>query len=306
MTDALTDILQSVRMEGSVFSRAELTAPYGVESGRLPYGVFHAVTSGRAWAKLAEGNDPIELERGDIVVFPFGANHLITDAPGRPTRSIGLLTSVDDRGLGRLVVDGGGNATSLICGSIHFEQGVAHPVLSLLPPMLHVRNVDGRVSDVVETLVALIAQEVDQPAAGSDTVVARLTDALVVYVLRDYIERLTEGAGGWLAALRDPHIAEALAKVHRHPEHDWTAQTLASIAGLSRSAFYGRFKELVGQTPAEYLTRWRIHLATRILREEKCSVAIAASRVGYGTEAAFSNAFVRVMGVRPGAYKKTA
>lgn len=306
MTDALTDILQSVRMEGSVFSRAELTAPYGVESGPLPHGVFHAVTSGRAWAKLAEGGDPIALERGDIVVFPFGDNHFITDAPGRPTRHIGLLTSVDDRGMGHLVVDGGGNTTSLICGSIRFEQGGAHPMFSLLPPVIHVRDVDGRMSDIVETLVGLIATEVDQPVAGSETVVARLTDVLLVLLLRDYIERLAEGAGGWLGALRDPHISEALARVHRHPGEAWTAQTLASIAGLSRSAFYSRFKELVGETPAEYLTRWRIHLSTRMLREEKCSVAIAARRVGYGTEAAFSNAFVRVMGVRPGAYRRSA
>lgn len=306
MADALTDILHSVRMEGSVFSRAELTAPYGVESGPLAHGVFHAVTSGRAWAKLAEGGDPIELEHGDIVVFPFGDNHLITDAPGRPTRHIGLLSSVDEAGMGHLVVDGGGESTSLICGSIRFEQGEAHPVFSLLPPVIHVRDVDGRLSEIVETLVGLIALEVDEPVAGSDTVVARLTDALVVYVLRDYIERLSDRSGGWLGALRDPNISEALANVHRHPEHDWTARSLASIAGLSRSAFYTRFKELVGETPAEYLTRWRIHLSTRMLREENCSVAIAARRVGYGTEAAFSNAFVRVMGVRPGAYKRSA
>lgn len=306
MADALTDILHSVRMEGSVFSRAELTAPYGVESGRLPHGVFHAVTSGRAWAKLAEDGDAIALERGDIVVFPFGDNHTITDTPGRPTRHIGLLTSVDERGLGHLVIDGSGESTSLICGSIRFERGEAHPVFSLLPPIIHVRDVDGRLSEIVETLVGLIALEVDEPVAGSDTVVARLTDALVVYVLRDYIDGLPEGEGNWLSALRDPHIATALELIHAQPERPWTAKSLASHAGLSRSAFFARFRELVGQSPGEYLSRWRIHLATRMLREEDCSVAEAGSRVGYGTEAAFSNAFVRVMGIRPGAYKRSA
>jgi AraC-like DNA-binding protein len=306
MADALTDILQSVRMEGSVFSRAELTAPFGVESGRLPWGVFHAVVSGRAWARLAEGGDPVELERGDVVVFPFGDNHFITDVPDRPTRHIGLLSSVDDRGMGHLVVDGGGAAASLICGSIIFEQGGAHPVFSLLPPVIHVRDADGRISKVVSTLVGLIAVEVDQPVAGSDTVVARLTDVLVVYLLRDYIDALENGEGGWLGGLRDPHITEALALIHGHPEREWTAQSLASAAGLSRSVFFSRFKALIGETPAEYLTRWRIHLATRMLREENCSVAVAASRVGYSTEAAFSNAFVRVMGIRPGAFRRSA
>lgn len=305
MNDALTHLLESIRMQGSVFSRAELTAPWGVESGKLGWGVFHAVVEGSAWARLADGDDPVELQQGDVVLFPFGDNHLITDAPDSPTRHIGLLSSVDGRGMGHLVVHGGGDATSLICGKVAFERAHAHPVLSLLPPMLHIRNDDGRVSDIVESLVDLIAGEVDEPVAGSDTVVARLTDALIVYVLRAYIDGLDDTETGWLRALRDPHISEALALIHAGPEQPWTARTLASSAGLSRSAFFARFKEVVGETPAEYLTRWRIHIATRMLKEEGCSVATTAGRVGYATEAAFSNAFVRVMGVRPGAYRRS-
>ncbi|MDH3517987.1 MAG: AraC family transcriptional regulator [Acidimicrobiia bacterium] len=304
--DALTHILESVRMEGSVFSRADLTAPWGVESGELADGVFHAVVTGRAWVSLADGDTPVEVQRGDVVMFPFGDNHLIADSPDRPTQNIGLLTSVDDRGMGHLVVDGGGAATSLICGRITFEQGTVHPVLSGLPRLIHVRDVDGTMSDIVDTLIGLIATEVDSPSAGSDTILARLTDALVVYVLRGYIEGLPHGEGSWLAGLRDPHIAEALAMIHGKPAHAWTAETLAEAAGLSRSAFFTRFKDQVGETPAEYLTRWRIHLAARLLRHEGCSVAVTAGRVGYGTEAAFSNAFVRVMGIRPGAYKRSA
>lgn len=306
MNDALTHLLESVRMEGSVFSRAELTAPWGVESGDLGWGVFHAVVEGRAWARLASHTDPVALEPGDVVMFPFGDNHLITDTPDRPTRHIGLLSSVDDRGMGHLVVNGGGDPTSLICGKVAFEHADAHPVLGLLPPMLHIRDGEGTVSSIVDNLVGLIADEVDAPVAGSDTVVARLTDVLIVYVLRAYIDGLTDGESGWLTALRDPHISEALALIHANPEHPWTAASLASSAGLSRSVFFSRFREVVGETPAEYLTRWRIHLATRMLREENCSVAVAASRVGYGTEAAFSNAFVRVMGIRPGAYRRSA
>lgn len=305
MNDALTHLLESVRMEGSIFSRAELSAPWGVESGDLPWGVFHAVVDGRAWARLSGDADPVELRRGDIVMFPFGDNHFITDSPTSATRNIGLLTSVDDRGMGHLVVDGGGLTTSLICGKIAFEQADAHPVLSLLPPLVHVHDAGARISSVAETLVGLIAEEVDSPVAGSDTVVARLTDVLIVYVLRAYIEQLPEAQAGRLRALRDQHISEALALIHTSPEQPWTARTLAAAAGLSRSAFFSRFKALVGETPAEYLTSWRIHLATRLLRDG-CSVSVTAGRVGYATEAAFSNAFVRVMGVRPGAYRRSA
>lgn len=306
MSDALTLLLQSIRMKGSVFSRAELTAPWGVESGRLESGVFHAVSRGTAWARLATESEPVALRPGDVLMFPFGDNHLITDTLETPTEPIGLLTSVDERGMGRLIVEGGGDRTDLICGTISFETAEAHPVLSLLPPLVHVSDVGGTTSSIIETLVGLIAAEVDGPSLGSDTIVGRLTDALIVYVLRTYIDHLPDEGAGWLYALRDPHISEALALIHASPEAAWTSGALATAAGLSRSAFFSRFRDVVGETPAEYLTRWRIHVATRILREEGCSVSITAGRVGYATEAAFSNAFVRVMGIRPGAYRRSA
>jgi len=152
-----------------------------------------------------------------------------------------------------------------------------------------------------------IADQVgDDPVPGTEIVVARLTDVLIIYVLRSYIEGLEPGEGGWLGALKDPAVREAIGLIHRNPDHPWTAEELANAAAMSRSAFFARFRETVGDTPAGYLTRWRIHLATRLLREQNMSVGAAGRQVGYGTEAAFSNAFLRVMGVRPGAYRKAA
>jgi AraC-like DNA-binding protein len=306
MSDVLTDILNSLRMRGSIFSRASLAAPWGVESGEMPTGIFHAVVNGRAYARLAANGAPIVLERGDIVMAPFGDNHLLSDEPDRATRPIGALTTVDDNGMGHLVVDGAGPATSLICGTVAFDNGEAHSVFSMLPRILHVRDTDGSMSPVVESLIELIAFEVDGRKPGSDIVVARLTEVLIIHVLREYIRNLPDGEVGWLAALRDPEIAAALGLIHARPEHPWSAQELASAVGLSRSTFFNRFKRLVGETPAQYLTRWRIHLATRMLREEGASVTATARRVGYATDAAFSNAFVRVMGLRPGAYRRAA
>ncbi len=306
MTDALTDILESVRMRGSVFSRAALAAPWGVESGVLPTGIFHAVVHGRAWVRLFDGGGPVELERGDVVLMPFGDNHLMMGNPGTPTRPIGELTTTDDRGMGHLVVEGGGPETSLICGTVAFDQGDAHPVFSMLPRLIRVRDYDGKMSSVIETLIRLIAEEVDRPDPGTETVVARLTDVLIIYMLRNYINGLEPGEGGWLGGLRDPGISSALGLIHHSPEQAWTAAELAAASGMSRSAFFQRFRDLVGETPAEYLTRWRVHVASRLLRDGDATVAGAARQVGYGTEAAFSNAFVRVMGVRPGAYKRAA
>ena len=306
MTDALTDILASIRMEGSVFSRASLAAPWGVESGTTSSGMFHAVVSGNAWVTLAEDGNPVRLERGDVVMVPFGHNHLMTDEPGTATRTISELNSIDQFGRGRLVVEGHGSRTSLICGTVGFDEGSAHPVLTMLPPLLHVRDHSGRMSSAVATMIGLIADEMDHPGAGSETVVARLTDALIVFVLRAYIDNLPENEVGWLPALKDPPIRDALGLIHRSPEQSWTAARLGTMVGMSRSAFFRRFREAVGETPGQYLTRWRIHRATRLLRETETSVGAVAHQVGYATEAAFSNAFKRVMGIRPGAYKRAA
>lgn len=306
MTDALTDILKSIRMEGSVFSRAALAAPWGVESGTTSSGMFHAVVSGSAWVTLMDGGAPVRLERGDIVMMPFGDNHLLTDEPGAETRPIADLNAVDQFGRGKLIVDGEGPRTSLICGTVSFDEGSVHPMLSSLPPLVHIRDHAGRVSGAAEKLIGLIADEMDHPGAGTETVVARLTDALVVYVLRHYIESLPDTEAGWLAALKDPPIRDALGLIHRNPERSWTAAELGRLVGMSRSGFFRRFRGAVGETPARYVTLWRIHLATRLLSDGEASVGAVAHRVGYATEAAFSNAFKRVMGVRPGAYRRVA
>lgn len=127
-----------------------------------------------------------------------------------------------------------------------------------------------------------------------------------MYILRAYINDLDDESVGWLGALKDPALREVIGLVHRRPEYNWTAEELAAEVGMSRSALFVKFKESVGESPIEYLTRWRIHVATRLLREEGASVAAAGRQVGYQTEAAFSNAFLRVMGVRPGAYRRVA
>lgn len=306
MTDAFATILDSIRLRASVFSRASLAAPWGVQAGDTSSGIFHAVVSGSAWATLADEDDPVRLGPGDMVLLPFGDSHLMTDAPLRRARPIEELTTVDRRGMGQLVVDGGGEPTSLICGRIEFDEAVAHPVLSGLSPLVAVRDTDGRTARLLRQLIALIADEVDEPLPGSPSIVTRLAEVLVVHALRSHIDALPDDAVGWLGGLRDPIVADALGVIHGSPHHPWTTAELAATVGSSRSAFHRRFREVVGETPGEYVTRWRIHLATRILRTENASVAVTARRVGYRTEAAFSNAFVRVMGVRPGAYKRAA
>ncbi len=305
MVDALTAILKTVRMTGSVFSRAELGAPWAVESGQLGFGIFHAVVRGSCWMRV-EGGDPFHLERGDIVLVPSGANHILSDvSDGRPGR-VGFEGAVDEDGMGRLTIEGDGPHTSLLCGTVEFDSDPIHPTLSQLPEVIHVGGAGSEAASFVETCIRLIAGEIAGGGQGSETVVARLTDVIIVYALREYLGNLEPGHGGWLGALGDPHISRALALIHTDPTHLWTIAELARNVGMSRSNFFARFRDLVGETPGQYLTRWRVHLAARLLRQGDKSVATAGRAVGYATEAAFSNAFLRMTGMRPGAYRRSA
>ncbi|HEX6050717.1 MAG TPA: AraC family transcriptional regulator, partial [Gemmatimonadaceae bacterium] len=110
---------------------------------------------------------------------------------------------------------------------------------------------------------------------------------------------------GWLGALRDRQIGYALGLMHRDPARAWTLSSIASEVAMSRSAFASRFAELVGEPPMRYLSRWRMHLALDMLRERDPGLAELASTLGYGSEAAFSRAFKRVVGITPGMARRT-
>ena len=245
-------------MQGALFSRAELDAPWGIQSGQMTVGVFHAVVSGHCWLRV-QGREPLELARGDVVYLPFGTDHVMSDAPAGPVclRSE-MRTTPQDDGMDLLEVDGAGRHTALLCGTVSTESSDVHPGFSLLPEIIHVSDADGGMASYVQSIIELLAREVRSDEPGSATAASRLTDVLVIYVLRHHIRQLGGDSTGWLAALRDPQLAAALGLIHKDPGSAWTATELARAVGMSRSAFFARFKDLVGETPTDYLTRWRM------------------------------------------------
>lgn len=293
--DALTEVLHRCRLAGTIFSRAWLRAPWGVRSGQSAHGIFHAVTHGACWLEtegLPEGRTL--LGTGDVVFLPYGAPHVLSDAPGRDAAPIGLLAQQSPPGM--LRVDQGGPLTELLCGSLRFAQGDLHPLLGVLPPALVVR---AEAAPTVRAITALIDAEMQAPGPGSDTVIARLTDVLLVQGIRRWLASGPEERGGWMAGLRDPQIARALSLMHSDPAGSWTLARLARQVGMSRSAFAARFSALVGEPPSGYLTRWRMSLAAEALRGEPVTLAELAGRVGYQSEYALSKAFKRTTGQSP-------
>ena len=297
----LTETLIDFGMSGVFYAVSELAAPWGIEIPPLPGTiVFHLVTDGGL--VLDVDGETTLMTAGDIVLVPHGTGHAILDAPGsHATPLFDLPRDEIGERYERVRIPGPGPRTELVCGAVSFTGlGVARLIRSL-PPVLPA----GRGEDTAWMRAAfeVIGAESRHPRPGSDVVTARIADILVVQVVRSWLESGAHDRG-WVAGLRDPLLGRTLASFHAEPGAPWTIASLAGEAGMSRSAFAARFRDLLGEPPMAYVTAWRMDVAARLVREENLPLARVAERVGYQSEAAFNRAFRRAHGVTPGAFAR--
>ena len=304
--DVLSDVFASLRVRGGLSARPRFCAPWGVVIPRCPYAAFHFVVSGPCCIRLEGADSSVSLERGDFVMLPLGDGYVMADRPTSRARAMdevfGTLTAAE---IERLVIGGGGEESVVICGAFYFERGTSHPLLRALPRLVHVhgRSDDSPHSSWLSATLALIAAEALTPQPGGREVIARALDVLFVQVLRNYLEHDAPGTSGWIAGLRDPHLARALGCLHEAPHRAWSVGSMAAAAGLSRSAFAARFTRVVGQPPLAYLAEYRMQRAAMLLRDKSLSVKEVARRVGYDSDQVFTRAFKRHVGTTPGAYR---
>jgi AraC-like DNA-binding protein len=266
------------------------------------------VTSGRCWLET-EGEEPKRLEPGDLALVPHGEGHRLSSEPGIPAPLIDELRHerVGER-YAILRHGGGGGATGLVCGAVRFEHPAAHHLVELLPRVIHVESSSSphlAMTDWMQSTLRLMAIEVKELRPGGETVITRLADILVIQAIRSWLARDPAAQTGWLGALHDEQIGRAIALIHRDPAREWSVASLASEVGMSRSGFAARFTDLVGEPAMQYVTRWRMHVALTWLKEDDAGLADLANRLGYRSEAAFSRAFKRLMGISPGAVRRS-
>jgi AraC-like DNA-binding protein len=199
---------------------------------------------------------------------------------------------------------GGGAATSLLCGAVRFDDPAAQRLLALLPPRICIEASNAPQSQWMQSTLQWLAAEASVLRAGGETVITRLADILVIQAIRSWMTQDPAAQTGWLGALRDKQIGRAIALIHRDPARDWTLAALAAEVAMSRSAFAARFTQLVGEPAMHYVARWRMQLALTRLREDATPLAELAGHLGYQSEAAFSRAFKRFIGVSPGAVSR--
>jgi AraC-like DNA-binding protein len=314
--DALSETLRVVRLIGAIFIHARFTAPWCYQSphadsaapllepGAEKVVIFHLITEGDCFVEM-KGQPPMRLMAGDVVVFPQGDAHLMTSEPGLAPAKGSRLDEVLARRPRQLSFGGGGVTTRLVCGYMACDSRLARMLLAGLPPVVRVNVRGSNAGAWLEASVRYALAEARSPRPGGAGVLAKLSEVLFIEVLRLYMNEQTEGRTGWLAAVGDRIVGGALKALHNRPAHTWTLEELAREAGTSRSVLAERFQLLVGSSPMQYLTQWRMLLAANLLCRSNAPLARIAEDVGYQTDTAFSRAFRREYGTPPAAWRRT-
>jgi AraC-like DNA-binding protein len=265
--------------------------------------IFHLITEGECFLELGK-EPPLRLVAGDVVVFPDGDAHRMSSQPGLAPARGARLAEVLARRPRQLSYGGGGATTRLACGYLACDVRLARLLLTGLPRVVRV-NVRGSSAGIwLESSVRYALAEARSPRPGGAGVLAKLAEVLFIEVLRLYMSEQAAGRTGWLAALNDRVVGAALSSLHKRPAHPWTVEELARAVGASRSVLAERFQQLVGSSPIQYLTQWRMLLASNLLTRTSAPLARIAHDVGYRTDTAFSRAFRREFGTPPATWRR--
>jgi len=315
--DALSDVLRVARLTGGIFLHAEFFAPWCMAARLAPEHcgpglgpashliLFHYVLEGELCVRV-EGEEAFVLGPEEVVLFPRNHPHLLgSDLDLPPAMARDIIQPPRDGGLFSIHHGGDGACTRLVCGFLGGDSAEGNPVIATLPAAIRLKIEEGGAAEWMRATFRYAADEVAAGRPGSETVLAKLSELLFVEAVRRYAETLPEGQTGWLAGLRDHHVARALALLHGDMSRSWTVDELGREVGLSRTALAERFTHLIGVAPMRYLASWRMQVAAQELRNRGTSLAEVATAVGYESEAAFSRAFKKAFGTAPATWRRS-
>ena len=319
--DALSDLLKTVRLTGATFFAVAAREPWVAESPRreliLPKILlgadhliaYHVVTMGRCFANIV-GEEPIAVEAGEVIVFTNCDPHVMSSSPGMRAEPPGpdMIDAITAGQLPFFLNVGGDGApsTRVVCGYLACDARPFNPLLENLPPVIKAGDPQDGDAGWLGQFIRFALKESADKRAGGESVLAKLSELMFIEVVRRHLEALPPEQAGWLAGLRDPFVGKALSLMHAAPSHNWTIDVLAKEVGLSRSVLAERFADLVGIPPMHYLAKWRMQIASELLSGGNANVATIAAEIGYESEAAFSRAFKKMMGVPPSVWRHRA
>jgi AraC-like DNA-binding protein len=289
--DPVSVLLTRLNLKAEIYVNGDFCGTWAVDTGggkRIP---FHVIGSGKAWLHL-EGKEAQSLTAHDLIIFPHGAHHVISNSQTKPVpEHVNAAMSND------------GDITHMICGFFEFRNPILFPVLEALPQAVVLKSDAGETGERIEFLISLMLSELNHARPGFYAAIDQMAFLIFIEVLRRQMESglLSDGL---LSALFDARLGKALNAIHQHPESPWTLESLAEKALLSRSSFAEAFSKTVGLTPMKYLTQWRMNEARRLLQTTQLSVAQIAEKSGYESEAAFRKAYRNTLGEPPGTVRQ--
>lgn len=300
--DVLSQVAETFRLRGSLSGVVGVSPPFGFLVPESDHAALLVLTRGRIWFTV-EGREGaiLDLAPGDVLALPHGHAFSIRDSSTTPARPV---TEVGACAFAAPPVPGAQTEFVALCCEL--AGGRKNPLLSVLPSLMHAPGTDGRVARWLEPTVRLLAQESAERSPGRTTVINRLAEVVFIQLIRTWLSGLQPGQGGWLKALSDPQLAQVLEAIHAAPGQAWSLSSLAARAGMSRSSFAARFRAVVGETPLDYLTRWRMQRASEQLEIGAAPLKEVVATSGYTSEAAFRTAFRKWMGDSPARFRKRA
>ena len=316
--DPLSDVLKTVRLTGAAFFEVAAMAPWVAEqpspqmilSKILPGAghliAYHVITEGRCFANIV-GQAPIALEAGEVIVFTRGDPHVVASSPGmrtEPTPDSVYAAGAANQPFSMNLGPDGPISTKLVCGFLACDAHPFNPLLENLPPVIKVTDGQGSDTPWLGQFIRVATVETANKRAGGEGILAKLSELMFIEVVRRHLEALPAEQTGWLAGLRDPFIGRTLSLMHAQPARNWTVEELAKLAGMSRSVLAERFTEFVGMPPMQYLAKWRMQIASGLLSGGSANIATVAAEIGYGSEAAFSRAFKKMVGMTPSDWRR--
>ncbi|HEF5787750.1 AraC family transcriptional regulator [Burkholderia multivorans] len=314
--DLVSELLLGMRLSGVQYRRIQVARPFGLSFGQAPgRAQFHFVGRGPVLLRDAAGTT-MQLEAGDAILLPHGSMHTLVSDPDVPCREIGgfevaricdSVASVASAGAAAdgAVADSAGGDALIFSACMELDLGGMQPLVGTMPEFMHVGTLLARYPEIRPMLDAM-ERESCAERAGFAGILARLADVVAAFIVRGWVECGCGDASGWVQALREPKLGRAIVALHRDPGRNWSVAELAAEAGVSRSVFAERFLAATGMTPVRYLTELRMRLAARWIARDREAIETVAYRLGYGSLAAFSRAFKRVVGRPPGALRADA
>jgi len=281
LSDVLSDVLRSLRVSGTVYFCEQLDPPWEKRYSGDDVASFHQIRRGSCI--LRSGDLTEHLGPGDLVFLAPGRAHNLGQAEPVTTSSAPAAS------------------TLLMCGYCQFDSASQVPLAEIFPDLIVIRYEQLQSLGSLKAILDYLSHEYLSMQPGTELVVNRLTEVLIVELVRMNFGR--NDRTPLIQALADKHVGKALQLIHQSPAKHWSLAALASEVGQSRATFAKRFKTLTGHPMFDYLTQLRMQLGCQLLSETNLPLHVVANRVGYESDLAFTRAFKKRLGLTPTAYR---